>query len=344
MKDDPFTTRVAELDTDMDRVLEVWRDSPEFGQHPAEKFHWFYCGAPWGPGIVVLLSPAGSARCIGVAGIGTRRLVVDGRSTTAGLLADFAVLPGYRSLMPAMVLQKAARRIGLERYAWVYGMPNPKAVPVFKRLGYALLAQLWRHARVVRHAPYLARRMPEPLARLGGAVLDAATLLTTRVRLRLAGHGKIVWLDAPDARFDALWTRVAAQYRCIAVRDADFLRWRFLMQPGAACRFFTIERPDDSVLLAYAVCERQGEVLHVRDLLAERDAYAWLLRALAIQAYHLGATRVSVEFGGDAQVLESLAVAGFVRRSERAVYGATADGERRLDGSTWYLTSADEDQ
>jgi hypothetical protein len=265
-----------------------------------------------------------------------------GRAVDAGLLADFAVMASHRSLLPALTLQKAVRRLGLQRHAFIYGMPNPKAVPVLKRLGYAVLGRLVRHVRVVRHEDYLARRLPRALARAAAPFLDVAAGLADRVR---AGRGHAWrWSEAPDERFDALFASIAPAHRCIAVRDTGFLRWRFVEQPGSTCRFLLFERVVDRSLAGYAVCERDGAVLHVRDFLAPTEHLPTLMAAVCVAARQSGASSVSVESGSADAVARALARAGFSPRSERPVYGVAGEGVAGEDLDAWFLTAADEDQ
>lgn len=344
MGTDLFSIREANLRCDADAVLAVWRSSLGRPELAADKLRWFYRDEAGPAGVVLTMwfDGGGTRACIGAAGIGTRLLRVGARTLTAGLLADFAVVPEHRSLLPALRLQRAARVSGLERHAWVYGMPNAKAVPVLKRLGDEVLARLGRYVRVVRHSPYLSRRLPGVAAPVAALVPDSMAWVGSRMRLGRRMRSR--WIERPDERFDRLWGRVAEAHPCIAVRDARFLRWRFADAPGARFAFLAIERVEDDELVAYAVCERIDATLHVRDLLGDAAAHRPLLGALCIEARRAGAAGVSIEHAGSTALLAALSDAGFSMRSERPVYGARAAGAAPVDLDRWYLTAADEDQ
>lgn len=342
MKPDPFAIREADPTRDAESVLAVWRSSLGDPERAAGKYRWFYLDAPGGPATVLMLSTPEDASCVGVTGLGVRRMRCAGRAIEAGLLADFAVVAEHRSLLPAMMLQKAVRRLGLQRHAFIYGMPNPKAVPVLKRLGYAVLGRLVRRVRVVRHEDYLARRLPRVLARAAAPMLDAASGLVDRSRAG-RGHARR-WSEAPDERFDGLFASIAPAHRCIAVRDSAFLRWRFVEQPGSRCRFLLFERAADRSLSGYAVCERDGAVLYVRDFMAATDFLPKMMAGICVAARQSGASSVSVESGGGDAVARALVRAGFSPRSERPVYGVAGEGITGADLDAWFLTAADEDQ
>lgn len=57
-------------------------------------------------------------------------------------------------------------------------------------------------------------------------------------------HHRLVPVDAFDERADDVWSRAAPDYRVIARRDTESLRWRFDDSPfaGSYCRFFLLNR------------------------------------------------------------------------------------------------------
>src|SRR5690606_34906002 len=122
-----------------------------------------------------------SRAIVGTAGVGWRRMRLDGRELRGGLLADMAVMAGHRMLGPALLLQRTACETALQEGDLVYGFPNPNAVPVVKRLGYVHVGDMTTYARAVRHASYLARRLPAALAGPLGACIDRAVRLRDRL-------------------------------------------------------------------------------------------------------------------------------------------------------------------
>ncbi|PZQ14069.1 MAG: hypothetical protein DI564_10955 [Rhodanobacter denitrificans] len=329
---------------DRDTVLGIWRGNLGQDARMQAKYDWFYAQCPFGAPLLRLLRHGADAAPVGAAAAGPRRMLRDGRPIEAGVLVDLAVLPEHRSLGPALMLQGELARAGGERFDLLYGFPNPKAAAVFKRVGYDRLGEIVRRARVLRHAGYLARRLPRPLAAFAGFVLDRVRAAVDAVR---APRERLVasWSDRADARFDALWSASPKGDGLVGVRDAAFARWRFDASPLATTRYLLLAGADGA-LRAWFACQVEDGVLHVRDFWSDDAAtgigharVAALLRA-ARQAGHAA---VSVEYAGPDARLAGWSAAGFVERSRRPVFGRWSDGSAAAAVAI-HLTSADEDE
>src|SRR5262249_28885102 len=91
---------------------------------------------------------------VGTAGLGLRRLFLDGVTAQVGLASDFAVDPEHRSVQPALQLQKAVLACLGDDLPLIYGLPNRKSSAVFRRLGYQEVGTLRRFVKVLRVGPY----------------------------------------------------------------------------------------------------------------------------------------------------------------------------------------------
>lgn len=101
-----------------------------------------------------------------------------------------------------------------------------------------------------------ALRIPGALKSLGVHGLRAAERAGRSLLRRRACSGVTI-LDAPDDRFDALFSRVrGASARCVQDRSAATLRWLFDGQPGGV-RFVVLERAGQ--LVAYAALVRRDQ-------------------------------------------------------------------------------------
>lgn len=326
-------------------VLATWRGNLGDAPRMAAKFDWFYGDCPFGEPLLQLLSHAPSGADIGVAAAGPRRMLRDGMAIDAGVLVDLAVLPEHRSLGPALLLQQALIAAADARYDLLYGFPNPKAAPVFKRVGYVHLADCVRRARVVRHARYLARRMPRALALVAAPFVDAVVAL--RDRMRAMGDTKLVasWHDRIGTDVDALWKRTIPTTGVVAVRDREFLSWRFERGPLAAVRYLLLHGGDGELVAWFATTRADG-VLEVRDSWSrtgiagmERACVDALLRA----ARRDGVEAVSMAIAAPDERLAGWIAAGFEERSRRPVFGRWRNGAS-ADATRLHLTSADEDE
>ncbi|HUD42407.1 MAG TPA: hypothetical protein VMR06_10490 [Dokdonella sp.] len=339
-----YAGSAGDVARDRDVVLGIWRGNLGQDARMQAKYDWFYAQCPFGAPLLRLLRHGADAAPVGAAAAGPRRMLRDGRPIEAGVLVDLAVLPEHRSLGPALMLQGELARAGAERFNLLYGFPNPKAAAVFKRVGYDRLGDIVRRARVLRHAGYLARRMPRPLAALAGFVLDRARAIADAVR---SPHERLVanWTDRADTRFDALWSASPKGEGVVGVRDAAFARWRFDASPLASTRYLLLVGADGA-LRAWFACQIEDAVLHVRDFWSD-DAATGIgqarIAALLRAARKAGHAAVSVEYAGPDARLAGWAAAGFVERGRRPVFGRWSEGSA-AEAVPIHLTSADEDE
>ncbi|HVK52059.1 MAG TPA: hypothetical protein VM469_10025 [Pseudoxanthomonas sp.] len=340
-----YLVRAGDPLRDRDTVLSIWWGNLGREDRIAAKYDWFYLSGPHGAPLLQLLQETGSGQYVGTACAGRRRLCRGDQALQGGVLVDLAVLPEHRSLGPALMLQQGLIEAADREIDVLYGFPNPKAAPVFKRIGYTHLTDLVRHARVLRHANYLKSRLPGVLAALAGPLIDIAFATRDGLR-RLRGprlHSS--WGDSADARMDALWQSAPRGDAVMSVRDCKQAKWRFDDSPLARSRYLWLTATGNDALVAWFAVQVEGTALHVRDFWSQDGgngiSYACLL-ALLSAARAAGHTSVSVEITGSEAHLHGWQQAGFVPRSKRPIFVRWSRGQEAA--KTWFLTSADEDE
>ncbi|HRP72956.1 MAG TPA: hypothetical protein PK743_10015 [Luteimonas sp.] len=337
-----YTVHEADVERDRELILGLWRGNLGQDARMARKYDWFYRECPFGAPLTLLLRHEDSGEWVGVASAGPRPMWMDGQRVTAGMLVDLAVRPEHRSLGPALMLQMALMEAGLRRFDLLYGFPNPRAAAVFKRVGYAPLGELVRHARVLQHAGYAGRKLPALLAAPAGALLDTVD----RVRLwGRAGGLRAYWQANADESLAALWSPAAAGPGPIAVRDLDFLRWRIDASPLLEARYLVV-RDRSGAVIAWFSCEARERSLHVVDSWSAQGASGPTqaqLVALLRAARAAGHPSVSIELSGPAAT-DTWRDAGFVAREGRPVFGCARDAQVDAPKARAWLTTADEDE
>lgn len=342
----PYAIEAGDVSRDRETVLKLWHGNLGEDARMQSKYDWFYAGCPFGEPTLCLLRQVADGLAVGVASAGPRRMLAQGSAIGAGVLVDLAVSAEHRSLGPAMMLQTALAESACARFTLLYGFPNPKAAPVFKRVGYAKLGEIVRHARVLRHGRYFARRLPRPLASFAGALADVAVRLHDAWRSRRDRRLRADWSDAADPRFDGLWAGSRPAEGVLAIRDHAFARWRFDQCPLEKTRYLLLSDARDDSLLAWFACQAGNDTLHVRDFWSQ-GAWNGLERAhvdsLLGAARRAGFASVSVEIASKGDRLDGWRAARFSPRGRRPVFGKWADGRPAAELDL-YLTSADEDE
>jgi len=331
---------------DRERVLDLWaRCGFASGEPARERYDWFYLRNPRGPGRVYLLWQVDEL--VGALGAGSRRFICGAGEPplNAAILVDFVVHPAHRSMFPALQLQRFAREEELRETEMIYGLPDVKATPVFRRLGATVEFASGIHVRVLRSGSYASRLLP----RVPAALVQLACWFVDRARVALvwamckARGLRTSWPREFPESLDSLWQLTAAQKDlATGERDREFLQWRFGSNRDE-WQLLTVSRR--SLPIGYFVCRRADNELQVFDfLVAQRDAATLPLLALSLAAWRLGVKSVRIVFGGVRSVQVELARAGFKLRDQRPCFlmQQNAAGARRLPGE-WWLTRADED-
>lgn len=341
-----YRVEPGEAARDRDALIAIWRGNLGRDDRMRAKFDWFYLACPFGEPVVRILRHGEQSLPVGVATAARRPMRWNGQPLRAGVLVDLAVVAEHRALGPALMLQGSLLQEGAAHFDLLYGFPNQKAVPAFKRSGYRHLGDIVRYARVIRHSDYLVSRLPATLTAPAGAVLDIARRVLDGWRRRGTRRLDAQWSDRADQRFDALWERSADVDGLVAVHDRAFAHWRFDASPLELTRYLLLTDPVDGRLCAWFACQVHGKVLHVRGFWADDAgnglAYGYV-SALVAEARRAGHAAVSVEYAAAPDKQAGWLAAGFVERGRRPVYGRFLDGVER-DLGQWHLTAADEDE
>lgn len=336
----------ANLQTARATVIDIWRTRSEqsaSAEQLAKKFDWFYQQNPQGLAHVYLLIHLPSGSAVGVLGVGVRNFTTSGRIIRAGLLMDYVVSPAHRSGYPALLLQRESQADALKHFDVLYGLPNEKAVPIFKRLGFREAGAMCRYARMLRSRYYLRDHVPAIASAMLGYGLDWWNRRRDRRHDRRSGALKGRWLSDFDRPCSEIAEYAGAGF--LGQRDLAVMRWRFEEHPHRLYRIFGVELTATGRLTAYCVCEWRGTIVHIRDILCEQpEAHLRPMLALLADAlYAEGAARISIELSTQHPVVPYLPDAGFSQRESRPLFVRWATASAQLGSGPFHLTQADED-
>jgi hypothetical protein len=346
--------REAVLPADRDILLDTLLRNRHDGENAIrqERFDWSLACNPYSQPRAWLAIDESSGKVIGSVSAFPRCVRINGEAIICWNGGDTSIDPGFRTLAPAIKLRRAVKDcVDHGEMRFLYSHPVDRMRAVLEKIGHAVIGRLARHGVILRLDRFINQW-------LGKNVLASAMATAANPLLRAwpgnfaAQNGAAVHLQS-DNRFgdeyDELFNRVAKNYPVIAVRDAQFLSWRFSQNPmHREFRIFRLEA--ENRLRGYAVVDFTGDGSRILDFLVEDGAKD--LRPLLIGLIRwLRANRicsVSVRAADHDPILRLFRALGPTSldtiNSGIAVH-APADGPDRLvfEGRNWFMTQADRD-
>ncbi len=315
----PLRIRLADLGADRDVIIDCLRRflSPEAD---AARYDWLYLGSPHGPASAWIAVDEGSGETIGVASAFPRRAVLDGVEVLGWVLGDFCIHPEYRTLGPALQLNRACLdAVDRGAVAFCYDFPSQSMMAVYRRLRISPIGNVVRHSRVLRWGRRLGRAIPVPGLREGVEAVASIADLLPPIRARVpAGLSMRPHADACGAEFDGLDRERRETSRLHLDRSAAHLNWRYRSNPGP--RYDILAARDGRGLRGYAVFTQRGSDAELSDVAALDDGAA---RALVDETgailWRRGAVTLSMSLFAAYPMAAVLRRGGFRRREESPV-------------------------
>ena len=223
--------RVTFGEVDKERLLpEVWR--------------WEFLDNPAGPGYQRLADHAGAI--VGQYVVVPTRFHLATRPGAENILAmscDTMTHPAYRKQGMFVTLAQELYAELAERFGvtTVWGFPNANSHPGFVgKLGWFDIYEFPTWVKPIQSRHVIQRYVrSSALAGILGAVADRLYQLVAP-KPTPPRQCSIQEISGFDERFDALWTRHRSVARIVQIRDATYLRWRYLAAPAFEYRPFEV--------------------------------------------------------------------------------------------------------
>ncbi|MDZ7359618.1 MAG: hypothetical protein ONB46_02670 [candidate division KSB1 bacterium] len=348
--------REAELPADREILLDILLRNRDSGDHALRqaRFEWSLSCNPYGQPRAWLAIDESSGRIIGSVSAFPRRLLVDGKPALAWNGGDTSIDREFRTLGAAIKLRRVVKEcVDRGEMRFLYSHPVDRMAAVLEKIGHVVAGRLARHSVMLR-ADRIVNNM------IGENFLASLLAHASNPLLRAWSwpenfsqrHGVAVHVQEQNHfgdEFDALFERVAPNYRVIAVRDAKFLSWRFLQNPlHREFRIFRLEA--GTSLRGYAIVDFQGDGARILDFLVENHNNDWgiLLGGVIRRLRPNGICSVSVRANEHNPMLQRLRSFGptalDATNSSFAIH-APAEGPDQVvrDARNWFMTQADRD-
>jgi hypothetical protein len=277
--------RPADLKSDRQLIIDLLsRFLTPFSD--GRRFSWLYENNPAGIAKAWL---AHSEEAIGMACAFPRRVCIAGRGALSWVLGDFCVDDKFRSLGPALQLQRICLAAAeTEHVPICYDFPSASMVAVYKRLGFGVNVEMLRFAKPLRVDRKVKELVKSPLAQrivscVGNALMKATSAKPKAdSRLQVAIHE-----GSCGDEFTVLEQEQRGTLGFYLERSAEYLNWRYIDNPLVRHEIVTARR--NGRLVGYIVWTQAGDNAFIVDLFCEQDAA--IVRHLAAEIVVLAQKR-----------------------------------------------------
>lgn len=311
------------------------------------RFAWLYLGNPNGSAQVWVAEDSISGELVGASAVFPKRLYLDGKEILGFVLGDFCIHPGYRSLGPAVQLQRAClEQMSPEIRTIGYDFPGAGMLPVHRRLGRQPQDRLVRLAKPLRVDRKISEKVPRGgIARAVSAVGNRVLRWRDRWR-NVPTRAEIAWHQGRcGEEFSALAVKIARRTGITSARTATYLNWRYLDHP--ILNFDILTARLEGVLVAYTVVTRDAEDACIVDLFGMEDGelLTGLLRYAVESLRSLDIVTVSTHLLASHPWVRLFARLGFVQRDSSPVIFYRSEGTGGFTGGAqaagWFLMDGD---
>lgn len=222
--------QTADLERDRDVLIATLREflTRTSNEH---RFDWLYRQNPYGAARVWLARDSEKGEIVGASAAFPRRAIVKGKEQKGWVLGDFCIASQYRSLGPALHLQRATLSAiaQLPGSDFCYDFPSYQLTAIYRRLGTQPANQMVRLAKPLRIDQKLDRfgNLATPAKWIGNCLLRLTDWRTSKGRS---------WDIQPHEgecgdEFTELTNKLRSRAGAEIQRSADYLNWRYLRHP-----------------------------------------------------------------------------------------------------------------
>ncbi|MDX2253590.1 MAG: GNAT family N-acetyltransferase [Nitrospira sp.] len=339
------TVRPADCESDRSIIIAMLR---ALTPHSDERrFDWLYRQNPHGPARAWIAEDEGHA--IGMAAAFPRRLLVRGDVREVWVLGDFYIDSQYRSLGPAIQLQRAVldavqRATMLAGY---YDFPSRPMAAVYKRIGIRDEGTLIRMAKPLRADRVVSALCGPMLSKIVSPLVNVGLAVGVHVNGTDPAFSVQSHTGRFGSEFDRLVQEAGAAYLACIERSADYLNWRYADHPSE--QYECLVARQSGRLCGYVIfsCAARDAILFdVFSLNLESIPYR-LLRRLAKDLWKRGVFTVSASVVEGHPWRNTLERAGFRARETSPFIVSPGPNERdplfKEPGASWYFMQGDRD-
>ncbi len=208
---------------------------------------------------------------MGAAAAFSRRMYFDGADKVGCVLGDFCIDNRFRSLGPALMLQRAClEAVDGKPFEFCYDFPSSGMMAVYRRLGIRQRGSLVRFAKRFRMEGKIekvvrSRTLAWTLAKPVNLVMAWSRRHSSKNTSELGLHSGLC-----GEEFTALDRQTRARRSISTARTAAYLNWRYRSHPSETHEILTARVARE--LAGYAVFTQNGENASIVDLCARDES------------------------------------------------------------------------
>ncbi len=318
-------------------------------QSNGHRFDWLYLNNPFGRARVWIATDIQTWSAVGMVSAFPRRVYVKGREELGWVLGDFCIHEKYRSLGPALQLQRACfAAADSARIAFCYDFPNLSMMAIYQRLQIRPFGQIVRLARPLRVNRKVREIVKIPILAQGLSRAGNLLLRLYDPYPRVNQALTISFLDGKfGEEFSLLAQEVGRKYEVCLQRSAEYLNWRYLANPLNHYEVLTARQ--GNALLAYVIFTHTGEDAALVDLFGIQDpeVIKSLINYLRVLLRKRGVITVNISVLASHPWIALLQDSGFKAREASPVIVYTSSPSiiepMAFDPGNWFLIQGDRD-
>ena len=337
------------------RVVDLKRDGDELtrflfenltSQSDASRFDWLYLQNPHGQARAWMAVDT-LGRTIGVASAFPRLLWVAGKPERAWVLGDFCFSREYRSLGPALQLQRVSlASLTGDTSGICYDFPSQSMMAIYRRLRVPVLGTQVRYVKLLRVDEKVQHFIPQNyfargLTWVGNCALRYQHLpQSTPHDITFSQHE-----DAFGSEFNEINGHAAGVHTVQVLRTADYLNWRYKRHPMK--RYCAVVARRQSEVLGYGIAEIDASHAILADLCAkeEPEVVPGIVGHLERVLREMKVCSISAPLLKDCHLIPYLRRFGFYpRETAPVVFYADSNGQTSpfiRDVKNWLLVHGD---
>jgi hypothetical protein len=308
-----ITIRDADLKDDREEIIRFLHENLTASSNAA-RFEWLYLQNPSGQARAWMAVDSCN-RTIGIAAAFPRHFSIASEVHRVWVLGDFCIAKDYRSLGPALKLQRAAlESLSSGDNSICYDFPSKAMMSVYGRLGVRTLGSHVRYVKLLqvdeKVQQFVRQRfLARSLSRIGNSALGFRRTQRLPVEVDFSMQQREF-----GEEFSAMNLKTKSLHPIKASHSAEYLNWRYVDNPLRQYCAVVARRQSD--LFGYAVVEVDGNHSRLTELQAvdSEKCLPGLLSYVDLLLRDMDVHSVAVSVLQDCYLIPHLRRAGFHAR------------------------------